>query len=121
MHRPAPGVLHRLGRTIPRCSEGPSRKRRRRCTSEAKEKVYVEPMRVRWYKDHGISRPRDIGRVRPTASNAARTEGDAPTASELSDASPFASRGGVYSKAYEAQTLQRLRDAARQSQAQAAQ
>ncbi|GAC75077.1 hypothetical protein PANT_14c00025 [Moesziomyces antarcticus T-34] len=96
-------------------------KMQRGTESEAKEKVYVEPMRVRWYKDHGISRPRDIGRVRPTASNAARTEGDAPTASELSDASPFASRGGVYSKAYEAQTLQRLRDAARQSQAQAAQ
>lgn len=86
--------------------------------SESKDKVYVEPERVKWYKEHGILRPSDVGRVRPTTrlhaahvqdSKADKdTEGQAKTNGETSSAA-------VYSKAYEARTLQRLRDAAQQS------
>lgn len=83
--------------------------------SESKDKVYIEPKRVEWYREHTIVRPSDIGRVRPTAKKA-HTQGFAEqAASDSARASPATSSATVYSKAYEAQTLQRLRNAARQS------
>lgn len=86
-------------------------------SSESKEKVYIEPKRVSWYKQRGILRPSDIGRVRPTAIQL----DDAPTDHTSLESS---STSAVYSKAYEDRTLQRIRDAIQKSslpQAQAAQ
>ncbi|TKY85356.1 hypothetical protein EX895_005518 [Sporisorium graminicola] len=81
--------------------------------SETKEKVYVEPKRVEWYRNHGIKRSSDIGRVRPTTSKLTRE----PIAGcKTSNAEPLsATTTSVYSKAYEERTLQRLMDAAKQS------
>lgn len=78
--------------------------------SNTKEKVYAEPKSVEWYKKHGIVRPSDIGRIRPSA----RPRGDAVLEDNL-DESALPSSTQVYSKAYEARTLQRLRDTARQA------
>ncbi|CDR88557.1 related to cell cycle control protein cwf23 [Sporisorium scitamineum] len=87
--------------------------------SETKEKVYVEPKRVEWYRSCGIARPSDIGRVHPTSRP--ETAAQYHTTNGRSSSSTTTS---VYSKAYEARTLQRLMDAAKQStlsQAQTAQ
>ncbi|KIS68766.1 uncharacterized protein UMAG_03332 [Mycosarcoma maydis] len=85
--------------------------------SKTKDKIYVEPKRVVWYREHGILQPRDIGRIRPTVMQVEDTSTEQrPTESPSSSS--------VYSKAYEARTLQRLRDAIQQpslAQAQAAQ
>lgn len=87
--------------------------------SESKDKVYVEPKRIEWYREHGILRPSDVGRVRPTTQ--ARPNGQSEVAAEEAQGSsqgkPTTSTTSafVYSKAYEARTLQRLRDAARPS------
>ncbi|SAM82581.1 related to cell cycle control protein cwf23 [Ustilago bromivora] len=84
--------------------------------SESKDKVFVEPERVKWYKEHGILRPSNVGRVRPSRrSHVAQAEvlkeehGPSKTSGGTSTAA------AVYYKAYEAQTLQRLREAAKQS------
>ncbi len=78
--------------------------------SNTKEKVYAEPKRVEWYKKHGIVRPSDIGRIRPSA----QSRGDAVLEDSRDDpAVPTSTH--VYSKAYEARTLQRLRDTARRA------
>lgn len=95
--------------------------------SESKDKVYIEPKRVEWYRAHGVLRPSDVGRVRPTPAMPAgrRSENDTESSSQAKRPAQSAT---VYSKAYEARTLQRLRDAAKhsplantQSQPQAAQ
>ncbi|SJX63579.1 related to cell cycle control protein cwf23 [Sporisorium reilianum f. sp. reilianum] len=89
--------------------------------SDTKEKVYVEPKRVEWYRNHGITRPSDIGRLHPTASRSTSTAAQHFNTNGKPSSSTTTS---IYSKAYEARTLQRLLDAAKQSslgQAQAAQ
>uniref|UniRef100_V5EJK1 J domain-containing protein n=2 Tax=Kalmanozyma brasiliensis (strain GHG001) TaxID=1365824 RepID=V5EJK1_KALBG len=81
--------------------------------SETKDKIYTEPKRVEWYKKHGIARPSDIGHVRPKA-----RPDEAATAAQSGsqdDPSLSASAATIYSQAYEARTLQRLRDAATQA------
>ncbi|KAJ1018836.1 hypothetical protein NDA16_004641 [Ustilago loliicola] len=86
--------------------------------SESKDKVYVEPERVKWYKEHGILRPSDVGRVRPmNRPNDVQVEGSKMdrNAGGPSQANGGTSATAVYSKAYEARTLERLRDAAQQS------
>lgn len=81
---------------------------------EGREKVYVEPKRVKWWRERGIARPSDVGRVRPSLK--ADTEEKTTENVEEREASRATRLGaGVYSKAYQAKTLQRLRDAAKQS------
>ncbi|SPO26535.1 related to cell cycle control protein cwf23 [Ustilago trichophora] len=93
-------------------------KKQRSDGSDARDKVYVEPKRVQWYRDHGVLRPSDVGRVRPTTKLHANVQPEAKAEKESHSSSQDTSKTSsatVYSKAYEARTLQRLRDAAKQS------
>ncbi|SPO26811.1 related to cell cycle control protein cwf23 [Ustilago trichophora] len=93
-------------------------KKQRNEGSDVKDKVYIEPKRIQWYRDHGILRPSDVGRVRPTTESHTNGQSDSRADKESQSSSQgtsTTSSATVYSKAYEARTLQRLRDAAKQS------
>ncbi|SNX84895.1 related to cell cycle control protein cwf23 [Melanopsichium pennsylvanicum] len=114
-------------------------KKQRTHGSDLKDKEYLEPKRVKWYKQNGISQPSDIGRIRPllkthmndmsgadiSRQGLGHPQSNTTTSSSSSlpssSSSSSSSAASVYSKEYEARTLQRLRDAARLSQLAAAQ
>lgn len=87
--------------------------------NESKDKIYTEPRRVTWYKDHGILKPSDIGVVQPTIAAFPATGGESSDTDGNKESGNNSRKKGyslkAWSKAYEARTLQRLRDAAKQS------